>query len=396
MIEDNRISIPSAYQPGYEKAQALDPDLADTYIEHTHIGDPLADAAVNSLTEFNKAQSHRFIEAGMEGDEDGLRDAPDALRAFFDAVASPPPHLVFDPDKAIAGARAFYKFSDMFFVGLVLDAVITGFTTGVSKSFFTTGRTTGNLRRVKQNTRHLVEITLPGGLDRHGDGWKLTVRIRLIHAQVRRLLLNSNDWDVAADGIPLHAGHMVLAATGFSAVNLRAVQKLGIKLSREERVSFMYIWRYVTWLLGVPEKILFRGEEDAVHLKEVGYLCEPRPEIESITLAHGNIGVIPELVGIDDPAKAKKMVDGLFRASRALIGDELADALNYPKQSTFGILAFLRLQRRFQIIRSKIMPHAPSHDFNNFAGLIQRSVYDDMGINYRMPDAVKDTESSPW
>ena len=97
----------------------------------------------------------------------------------------------FDPKVAASGARAFYRYSDMFFVALVLEAVITGFTTGVSKSFFKTGRTAGNLRRLRQNTRHLVEVTLPGGLERHGDGWKLTVRIRLIHAQMRRLLIGS-------------------------------------------------------------------------------------------------------------------------------------------------------------------------------------------------------------
>jgi hypothetical protein len=84
------------------------------------------------------------------------------------------------------------------------------------------------LRRVKQNTRHLVDITLPGGLDRLGDGWKLTIRIRLIHAQVRRLLLNSHHWD-AEEGLPLHMAHMALASTGFSAINLQAVRKLGLR-----------------------------------------------------------------------------------------------------------------------------------------------------------------------
>ncbi len=396
MTTANQIKIPSAYQPGYEKARALDPELADTYIKHTHIGDPLADAAINALAEFDKAQEHRFIQAAMDGDEEGLREAPDALRAFFDACENPPPNLVFDPDKAKAGARAFYKYSDVFFVGLVLDAVITGFTTSVSKAFYMTGRTTGNLRRVKQNTRHLVEITLPDGLSRYGDGWKLTVRIRLIHAQVRRLLLNSGDWDLAADGLPLHAAHIVLAATGFSAINLQAVRKLGIKLSREERESFMYIWRYVSWLIGVPEEILFDGEDDAVHLKEIAYLCEPRLKVESKALAHGNISVVPELIGVQDPAKAEKITKDLFRASRALMGDELADSLDYPKQSTFGMLTMFRIQRRLQIIRSKIMPKALSHTFDNFAGLMQRSVYDDAGISYRMPDAVKETKSTPW
>lgn len=388
---------PAAYIEGYEKARALNPDLADAYVEHTLVGDPLADAAMESLAEFDREKSHRLINAGMQGDDAGMREAPDALKELFSALDGPSV-VDFNPALADPGSRAFYKYSDMFFVALVLEAVITGFTTGVSKSFYTTGRTAGNLRRLRQNTRHMVEITLPGGMERHGDGWKLTVRIRLIHAQLRRMLLKSNAWDVSVDGLPLHMSHMALAATGFSAINLQSVRKLGVRLTEEESLGFMHIWHYVTWLLGVPEKLLvfFRTEADAVHLKEIGYLCEPRPGFESVSMAHAVVKCVPELVGIAEPAKQKKMTDTLFRTSRALLGNELADALEYPKQSTFGILALLRMQRRFQILNSKIMPGTLSHDFNNFVGMMQRSVYDDTGISYRMPDAVKDTESSQW
>ena len=86
----------------------------------------------------------------------------------------------------------------------------------------------------------------------------------------------------------------------------------------------------------------------------------------------------------------------LFRTSRALIGDELADAFGYPRQSTLGMLALVRVQRWFQIIHSRIVPGAQPHSLTNFAGMLQRSVYDDMGISYRMPDAIRDRESSRW
>ena len=392
------MNIPSDYKPGYEKARALDPDLAEAYVEHTLIGDPLADAAMESLAEFGQAESHRLINAGMEEDKGGLRDAPDALKKFFDSLAPPPPHIVFDPDKARVASRAFYKYSDMFFLGLVLDSLVTGLTEGLSKAFYITGRTAGNLRRVKQNTRHVVEITLPGGLDRFGDGWKLTIRIRLIHARLRRLLLESNEWDVVAEGIPLNMAHMALAATGFSAINLQSVRKLGVPLTEEESDGFMHIWHYVTWLLGVPEKLLrfFRTETEAMHLRKVAHACEIPPGPKAIEVAHGYINTVPHLMKITAPAKQKKLLDALFRTSRALMGHELADALGFPKQSTFGALAFVRMQRQFKILYSKIMPGAQSFAFNNFAGMLQRSVYDDTGISYRMPDAVKDTESKPW
>ena len=48
---------PAAYIEGYEKARALNPDLADAYVEHTLVGDPLADAAMESLAEFDREKS---------------------------------------------------------------------------------------------------------------------------------------------------------------------------------------------------------------------------------------------------------------------------------------------------------------------------------------------------
>ena len=392
------IQPPSAYIEGYKTARETSPELADNYIEHTLIGDPPADAAMASLEEFARETQHRLISAGMNGDEEGMRDAPDALKVFFDSL-TPPPDL-FDPAKAAPGARAFHKYSDIFFVGLVCESLISGFTTAVSKTFYLTGRMAGNPRRVQQNTRHLIEITLPDGLDRYGDGWKLSVRIRLIHAQVRNLVRKADYWDEEIEGVPLHMAHMALAGAGFSAVNLDSVRKLGIRLTREERESFMHIWRYVLWLFGVPENLLsnFNSEEEAMHLKEVAYLCEPHPDIEAISMARGMINGIPDLVGVnnENPAKRKKFVEALFKTSRALIGNELADALQYPKQSTFGILALLRMQRRMQIVRSKLLRGATPFDANNFMGLMHRSVYDEIGISYRMPDAVRDTESSRW
>ncbi len=388
------LDSPSAYTAGYKKARPLNPDRADIYIRNTMVGDPLADAAVEALAALDRPRSHALIKAGMECDKATFQEAPDALRALFAATEKPP--AFYNPEQTQAGTRAFYEHSDAFFVGLVLDAVITGFTTNVSKAFYMTGRTLSNLRRVKQNTRHLMEITMPGGLDRHGDGWKLTMRIRLIHAQVRRLILNSDQWDVSKDGVPLHASHMALAATGFSAVNLRAVAKLGISLTKEERESFMHIWRYTTWLIGVPKELIFDSEDDAIALKEIAYICEPRPEKEAIALAHGNVNVIPELVGVTKESQVKKLTDFLFRTSRALMGHELANALQYPRHSTFWVMPFLRMQRRLQALRAKIKPGAEPLVVTNFVGLMQRSVYDEMGISYGMPDSVTEEKSAAW
>jgi hypothetical protein len=378
-----------------EAARRLDPALADAYLEHLWIGDPLADAAMQALVDFDQATRHRLIEAGMERDEAALAAASDALREFFREMDRPPP-FPFDEEKALAGSRAFYEYSDLFFVGMVLESLITGLSENLAKAFHITGRTAGNLRRVKQNTRHLVEITLPGGLDREGDGWKLTVRIRMIHAQIRYLLLRSGEWDTAVDGVPLNMAHMALAATGFSAINLQSVRKLGVRLNEEESAGFMHIWHYVQWLLGIPDALRFTTEDEALRIRAVSRLCEQPPGARATEVAHGYVNTVPELLGIEKPAKQRRLLNSLFRVSRALIGNERADRLGYPKQFTFGALGMVRLQRQLQMLRSRVLPGFKALAYENFAGMMQRSVYDDVGISYRMPSAVSDKTSSEW
>ena len=103
-----------------------------------------------------------------------------------------------------------------------------------------------------------MEIFLPGGLERYADGWKLSVRIRLVHAQIRRLLVRSHDWDADAWGMPLSAAHVGLAAADFSARMLMHSERMGAAFSKEEREGFMQVWRYSAHLMGVPETILFK------------------------------------------------------------------------------------------------------------------------------------------
>ena len=84
------MQIPIAYQPGYEKARASNPELADKYIKHTLIGDPEADALVNALAAADQEQQSEFIRAGMDQDEEALRTAPQVVREFFDRIGTQP------------------------------------------------------------------------------------------------------------------------------------------------------------------------------------------------------------------------------------------------------------------------------------------------------------------
>ena len=57
--------IPADYRAGHEKARQFAPDIADNYVAHTLIGDPLGEAMMEDLAEFTPQESGRLMEAAM-------------------------------------------------------------------------------------------------------------------------------------------------------------------------------------------------------------------------------------------------------------------------------------------------------------------------------------------
>ena len=391
------VRVPSAYTDSYERARRVAPETADNYIRHAFIGDPVMDAVVDDLACVPRAEASRFIRAGMEQEAEGLRSAPKSLRDFF--VDSPPPDPPWlDHDAFVPGVRAFHANAVSIFAAFVAGTLIDGFSTLIAKSFVQTGRVfDAGVRRLRQNNRHQVEIFFPGGLRREGDGWKLSVRIRLVHAQVRRLLRVSGEWDEDELGTPVSAAHLGFAAACFSARTAHHAVSLGASFSREERESFCAVWRYAGHLMGIPDTILFADRDEALQLHKVGSICEPPPTDDSIIMANALINSAPAVAGITDEEERKALVDDrIYPISRALIGEERADALRFPKSRrlrSLGILYQFRLDHLHQRMMRKIVKKKRTETMST---VFSASLYDDSGLTYDMPDHAHAERSARW
>ena len=391
------LKIPTDYVEGYEQARKINPTLADKYVEHTTIGDPEADEMIEELTGLGRAQSGMLLRAAM--DEPGgsvLKDAPKGLQDMIGALDTPPSWVNYDD--YISGGRMFLRNSQVTLAAFVAGVLVEGFVTNISKSFFITGRVRDQgVRRLKQNNRHMLEIYLPGGLERGGDGLKLTVRLRIVHAQIRKLLLESGEWDSDAWGAPLSMAHLGYAISSFSAQLLHHMAKLGVSYTQEERESFMAVWRYAGHIMGIPESILYKGEEDALELRTIGNICEPPPSEESIAMAHSLINSAPLVASITDPAERQELAAYIFRISRAMIGRDLADQLRFPKSRVVGVLPWFRMQTHMQRLLGRWFPKVGTkNSFSQFAGLLATADLDETEISYRMPDHVYSEESKGW
>lgn len=384
--------IPNDYAAGFVQARQQDPALAETYLRLTGQGDPLADSVMASI---EGAAARHWIDRGIEQGSAALDEAPEAFRAFFADAEHVP--AWFDPAATRAGHRAFHGNSEMLIGAFVGAVLIEGFSTLISKSFAITGRVTDQgVRRLQQNNRHLVEIFMPGGLDRQGEGWKLSVRIRLMHARIRQLLSRSEEWEQAAWGVPLHAAHIGFATAAFSGQLLHHGRQLGLRFSAEEAASVMLIWRYAGHLMGVPPALQVATEAEARHLVRIGRLCEPPPQMEAIMMANSLINSAPLVAGITEPAARRNLARYVYRVSRALIGDAMADQLGYPKTSTFGVLPLLRLRNRADRVLRRLVPGLEQRRrASQFQRMLELSFFDRGRISYAMPGTLHAEHDRP-
>ena len=391
------VRVPSAYTDGYERARRIDPGTTDNYIQHTLIGDPVMDLVVDDLVGLPRADVSRFLRAGMEQEAEVLRSAPKSLRDFF--VDSPPPDPPWlDYDAFAPGIRAFHANIPSIFAAFVTGTLVDGFSTLIAKSFVQTGRVFDEgVRRLRQNNRHQVEIFFPGGLRREGDGWKLSVRIRFVHAHIRRLLRESGEWEDDEFGTPLNTAHLGFAIACFSARTVEHAASLGATFTPEEYEGYCAVWRYAGHLMGIPDSILFADRDEALHLYKIGSICEPAPNQDSVIMANALINSAPGVAGVTDEDERKALVyNRIYPISRALIGDRRADELKFPKSGrlqALGILYQFRLDLFHKRMMQRFVKKKGGESMISGFGV---SWYDDAGFTYEMPDHEHAERSSRW
>jgi hypothetical protein len=204
-----------------------------------------------------------------------------------------------------------------------------------------------------------------------GRGWKMALRIRCLHAKVRRSLLTSaHTWDTETYGIPINQEDMAATLLAFSLNVIYGIEFVaGTSISNVEKHDYMVLWRYVGWLLGVdihldPCNTRYVGCHSKIFPTEfsnVDPLFHSRLLMESI-LSHimqpdeSSVAMAHHLLQIPGPGVRGKTLKTpsarpgfmfLYRGfiCRRFIGDDLSNQLRLPDPrfdfSLIGLLAFI-------------------------------------------------------
>jgi mpaB/rubber oxygenase-like protein len=289
--------------------------------------DPLADEAVTALAEYSANSGRQMVATALEHGIDQVPDAPEPLRALFAQLDNVP--LWVDWDELNRGGATTLRCGIFGIVALLCYALPLAYASPEgNKPLALSGRMVDHAhRRIAETGRFVLEICRPHGLQRWANGFKLTVTIRLMHAQVRRALLRSGVWSTGAWGAPINQVDMTGTTLLLSVLLLNALRRMGAHFSSDEAHAVIQLWRYSGYLLGVSDELLCASEPEARRLAGLVCLSPSEPDEHSREL----VSALFE-TQFDTPAGRLRWPLGLYQGlARGLIGDQLADSLSMPR-----------------------------------------------------------------
>lgn len=242
-------------------------------------GDPLMDAVVDWMFEAGPRQAKPLFDRALQQGIASIDNPPAPLKAFFDHIEQPPAWLqpeLLDKGALVShlgGNVGFFVLRDMALMGGYVYFNSMNQTLAASGAL---GKQTS--QRLGETGKWLNDVTEPGGMSRFGEGFTTTVRVRLVHALVRRNLQRKPDWNLQRWGVPINQIDMQATYLAFGPVSLLGARLFGVPVLPSQSAAFMHLWRYVGWLMGVDETRLAITERDGLRKLYHTFLTHRLPD----------------------------------------------------------------------------------------------------------------------
>jgi ER-bound oxygenase mpaB/B'/Rubber oxygenase, catalytic domain len=268
------------------------------------------------------------------------------LTRFWEEVHTVPKWV--DWDQLERGQEFFYRYALANMIGFALQGFIceNSASTGVVEVLVRTGGFStralwGRLLETFQwllQVTHDIESMKPGG-----EGFKSTIRVRLLHSSVRRRLLElasrrPDYYNPAEYGIPVNTMDSIHSIATF-ACNPMFLQlpKMGIRPRPHEIEDYLALFRYIAYVIGArPE--YFSTPKEAKAVMESCYYHELRMTETSQIVAYNFLGCVESL-----PSPLTVSRRFIEAGSRWLNGHEVCDELYLGRPGILSYIAFTGL-----------------------------------------------------
>lgn len=342
MLRSSFDMIPSRFV-NLDAARARFGDRVDRLAPYLTAVDPLADAVVEAFAALPRGRGFAMVEEALARGIDAVPGAPEPLRALFAEIDRVPPWV--DWEALDRGGELLLRAGVL--GGMVLGAgsIVLGYASpGGNKPLVLSGRLQEQAsRRLNETARFVQAVCRPGGMRRSGDGFHISTKVRLMHAQVRRMILASGRWDAAQWGAPINQHDMSATTLLFSLAVVDGAQKLGLDVGQEEGERYTQLWRYVGWVMGCDRELTPASLLEGRQLAELIQATQGPPDHDSRALTVAALNA--PLTAAKTPAERRwaRVQKEVGKALiRGLLGDAMADQLDVPRSKIVGLVPLLR------------------------------------------------------
>jgi hypothetical protein len=193
-------------------------------------------------------------------------EAPEPLREFFVGIETPPDWV--DPDKLRRGQRALRRGgADGMYIARDVSLLGGYQFSGFNKTLIRTGALEkGSNKRFAETMQWAMDVIADGGLAPLAVGYQSTIRVRLIHAFVRRHVSVMPDWRGDEWGVPVNQTDMAATLVGALIAPPAGAIGMGIVPRPADLDAIAHLTRYVGWLIGVQDEWLPRDFPDSIRV----------------------------------------------------------------------------------------------------------------------------------
>ncbi|PNS16744.1 hypothetical protein CAC42_4708 [Sphaceloma murrayae] len=259
------------------------------------------------------------------------------LTELWDQITHVPDWV--DWDQIARGQDVFYRYGGANLTGLAYQSLLGGM--GAARVVETLARTGGFSTKVArgrlfETTQHILQCTksIAAIQPPDGEGFASTVRVRLLHAAVRKRILalaatRPDYYDVSKHGVPINDLDCAATISTFSATLVwLSLPRQGIFMRSQEITDYIALWRYIAHVIGAPTSY-FSTPSKARATMQSTYLHEVHPSKTSAIMANNIIRCL------QDQPPGYASADFLIASARWLNGPALSDALELPRVSPY-------------------------------------------------------------
>ncbi|MFC3159319.1 hypothetical protein SAMN05443633_103241 [Chryseobacterium arachidis] len=250
--------------------------------------DDLGDQVVKDIyltKKFNEAS--REIETYIRNGISEHKDLPESVKNFFAQTQHIPDWLDYNLLKN--GAELCMRSNLDSLISLRDYCLIGGYDYAyLNKPLIATeALKKGAVKRLSETLDFWVNVTRYDALEVHKKGYEFAIKTRLIHSYARlSIKKHYKNWDTENWGEPINSWDMMATYIGFSLVFMHSLHKLGNTFSAEEEKGLFHLWKYVGYLLGIPENLLPDDKKQATQYFYLWTSIQPPSDKDSVLLAH--------------------------------------------------------------------------------------------------------------